>query len=92
MRGLWRQGRFRNALLLRGVAVWVGVRMMAAWAGIGDPNLAQEGLILLLVGGLVIGDARRRNEDLFLANLGIPLAPIGVVGALGALPLELLVP
>lgn len=92
MRELWRQGRFRNAFLLRGVAAWVGLRMMAAWAKIGDPNLAQEGFILLMVGALVIWDARRRNEDLFLANLGIPLAPIGVVGALGALPLELLIP
>ena len=85
MRELWR-------LLVRGVVAWIGIRFFAAWGEIGDPNLLQEGFILLLVAGLVVWDARRRNEDLFLANLGIPKPPIGVLGALGALPLELLVP
>lgn len=83
---------FRNALLVRGAAVWVGVRILGAWGGVGDPNVLQEGFILLLVGGLVSYDARRRNEDLFLANLGVPAWAVGAVGVVGALPLELLVP
>lgn len=89
---LLRQAPFRNAYLGRGVAIWVGVRMLAAGFGIGDPNPAQELLILGLVGGLVAWDARRRNEDLFLANLGVPGWASAVLGALAALPLEVLVP
>ncbi|MBT8337240.1 MAG: hypothetical protein KJO11_11600 [Gemmatimonadetes bacterium] len=85
-------GRLRNALLLRGAAIWVGLRVMAAWAGIGDPTVAQELFILALVGGLVVWDARRRNEHVWLANLGVSVWPMAVLGACGALPLELLVP
>ena len=89
---LLRLAPFRNAFLIRGAAVWVGVRFLAAWAGVGDPNVLQEGFIVLLVGGLVWFDARRRNEDLFLANLGVPAWAVAVVGAVGAVPLEVLVP
>jgi hypothetical protein len=85
-------GRLRNALLLRGVAAWFGLRMMAAWAQIGNPNLAQEAFILALVGWMVLWDARRRSEDLWLANLGVPAWPIALVGAFGALPMEWFVP
>jgi hypothetical protein len=60
--------------------------------GIPDPNIAAEALLLGLVALAVVLDARRRREDLFLGNLGIPA---GVI-ALAALPLamvaELLIP
>ena len=84
--------RLRNAYLIRGALIWIGVRMLAAWGGIGDPNVLQELFILALVGWLVLWDARRRDEDLFLANLSVPAWAIVVVGACGALPLELLAP
>jgi hypothetical protein len=89
---VWHQAAFRNAFLMRGAAVWVMVRMFMAFARLLDPNLAAEALLLLLVGGLVAWDARRRNEDLFLANLGVPLWAIVLVGSLGALPLEVIAP
>lgn len=92
MSELWRQGAFRNAFLVRGAAAWVGVRLTLAFAGVSDPNLVGEALVLLLVGVAVAWDARRRNEDLFLANLGVAAWAIAVVGVLGALPLEALVP
>lgn len=89
---LWHQRSFRNAFLRRGVASWVGVRFMLALGKTSDPNLVGEALALVFVGLLVAYDARRRNEDLFLANLGIPVWAIGVLGAVGGLPLECLVP
>ncbi len=92
MREFLKLAPFRNAVLIRGAVVWVGVRIFAGAGGVADANVLQEAFILLVVGGLVLGDARRRNEDLFLANLGIPRWPVGVLGALGALPLELLAP
>ena len=66
--------------------------MLTAWAGISDPNLLQEVFIVGLAGGLVLWDARRRDEDLFLANLSVPSWAIVVMGACGALPLELWTP
>lgn len=92
MRDLLRLGSFRNAFLIRGAVIWLGVRILAAWGGVGDANVLQEGFVLLVVAGLVLVDARRRNEDLFLANLGVPAWAIAVLGAAGALPPELLVP
>ena len=92
MARLWRLGGFRTALLLRGAAAWTIVRMALAFGKVGDPSLLMEVGIVALAGWLVVLDARRRDEDLFLANLGVSRWPIAVVGALGALPLELLVP
>lgn len=89
---LWRQAAFRNAFLIRGAAAWAIVRVFMGTARTLDPNPIGELLVLLVVGALVAWDARRRDEDLFLANLGVPFWAIGLLGALGALPLELLVP
>lgn len=89
---LWHQAAFRNAFLIRGAAAWVIVRIFMGATKTTDPNPVGELLVLLVIGALVVWDARRRNEDLFLANLGVPPWAIGLAGALGALPLELLVP
>jgi hypothetical protein len=63
-----------------------------AWGSVTNPNAALEMLVLGVVGLAVLLDARRRSEDLFLGNLGIPAIAI----ALCALPLavvaELLIP
>lgn len=83
---LFRLPSFRNAYFIRGGLVWIAFRFAAGIAGIGDPNVLQEVFILAVVGAAVMLDARRRDEDLFLGNLGIPLTAIFVC----ALPLALL--
>ncbi len=83
---------FCRALVFRGVAFWVGVRLAAAFVEIGDPNPAQEVLIVGVVVWVAVWDARRRGEDLFLANLGVPASGIALAAAFGAACFEALVP
>jgi hypothetical protein len=83
---------FRNAFLLRGLAVWVFARLSLAFVGVADPNLAEEFVLLCIVPAAVFLDARRRSEDLVLGNLGIGALPIlGWALPLAALA-EMLVP
>jgi len=89
---LLRIAPFRNAFLFRGVFVWLTVRMAAGIAEVADPNVLQEVWILAIVGVGVLLDARRRGEDLFLGNLGVPPVTIALLGVPGALVLELLFP
>ena len=86
MIGLLRIPRFRIVYPLRGLAAWVGVRLLAAAAKLITMNLAQSVLVVAVVALAVWLDARRRREDLFLANLGIPAWAIAV----GALPFPIL--
>lgn len=92
MTTLMRIGPFRNAYLIRGALTWLALRLAAAFLEIYDPAILQEMFLLAIVALAVALDARRRGEDLFLANLGVPIRAI----ALSALPfaflLELLVP
>lgn len=89
---LARLGPLRNALLLRGLGVWMFARLSAAFLQIPDPSLLQELLILGAVAAAVLLDARRRSEDLFLGNLGIPPTAIVAWSLPLALIAELLVP
>jgi hypothetical protein len=66
--------------------VWIAVRLAAGIADTGGPNVSQKIFILAVVGAAVLLDARRRDEDLFLGNLGIPRTAIFMC----ALPLALL--
>ena len=76
--------RLRNAYLIRGALIWIGVRMLAAWGGIGDPNVLQELFILALVGWLVLWDAQfiREQTDvvyaIIIANFGQAFLLIGL--------------
>jgi len=83
---IFRLGRIRNACMVRGLAVWLGLR--AAAVAFGVIHLTPPGtLFLLAVIALVTYlDARRRGEDILLGNLGIPGSGI----ALASLPLPLL--
>ncbi|MEX2531463.1 MAG: hypothetical protein WD960_11885 [Gemmatimonadota bacterium] len=83
---LLRLGPFRNAFLARGLIAWVGIRVLAAGVEITSPNLLQQIWIVGLAAAVVYLDARRRDEDLFLGNLGIPRFAIGV----NALPFPIL--
>lgn len=83
---------FRNAYLRRGVAVWALARLALAWAELPDPGVPAELALLGVVALAVQADARRRSEDLFLANLGIPGWAIAVLAVPLAAVAELLVP
>jgi hypothetical protein len=83
---IFRLPRFRTVYLFRGLATWVGVRLLVAAGGLPRLSALEAGVVLALVVGLVVFDARRRAEDVFLGNLGIPRRGI----ALAALPLPLL--
>ncbi|MEK9501994.1 hypothetical protein WI372_13455 [Gemmatimonadota bacterium DH-20] len=92
MRVLWAQTPFRNAFLRRGLLVWMILRVAAGGSGIADPHLLVEGWFVAIAAVAVTLDARRRNEDLFLANLGVPGWTISVLGGLAALVAEMVVP
>lgn len=64
-------GRFRTVILGRGLAVWIAIRLAAAFLEAGRLNVLQSVFVVAVAGTAVTLDARRRNEDLFLANLGI---------------------
>jgi len=83
---IFRLGRMRNACMIRGLAVWLGLR--AAGLVFGVIHLALPGtlFVLAVVAAATYLDARRREEDVVLGNLGIPGAGI----ALASLPLPLL--
>ena len=61
-------------------------------AGVSDPNPPQEVLLLGVAVAVIAMDARRRREDLFLGNLGIPASAIALYAAPLALLAELIVP
>lgn len=84
-------GPIRNALLMRGVGAWWMVRIFAAWGGAGAyGNVAVAMTVILLTTAVVWFDARRRNEDLFLGNLGVGRGAILSVGAIPSILGELL--
>ncbi len=78
---------FRRAYLLRGFAVWVLMRMGYAFLGGGTLGLIQVAFVAAMTSGVVVIDARRRNEDLFLANLGVSRWAIALLAT--AIPLGL---
>ena len=85
-------GAFRNAYLTRGFIVWVALRLAMASGKLLDPNLLVETVLLAVVALAVLLDARRRREDLFLANLGIPPIAIALCSLPAALIAECLIP
>ena len=89
---LFRIPAFRNAYLIRGLIVWIGLRLALAWGSITDPNVVEEMLVLGVVSVAVVLDARRRSEDLFLGNLGIPAVAIAVCALPLAALAELILP
>lgn len=82
---LLRLPRFRVVYPVRGLGVWIVVRFAAALAGMSVLDPAQSFFVIGVVALVVWLDARRRDEHLFLGNLGIPSWVIPVA----ALPLPL---
>lgn len=83
---------FRNAYLRRGVAVWALARLALGWARVPNPGMPTEIALLGIVALTVWVDARRRSEDVFLGNLGIPAWTIGAMALPAAVLAELLLP
>lgn len=96
---LFELGAFRNAFWIRGALVWVLIRLALAFhhflnpasASLDPEPLAEVGIVgaVCLV---VFLDARRRSEDVLLANLGIDSWAIGMMAFPVVLLLEILVP
>jgi len=51
--------------------IWGGFRLAGAFLGIPNPSLVERTFIMGVAATVVILDARRREEDVFLGNLGI---------------------
>ena len=92
---------FATAVLYRSVLAWLGVRAFVAVVIVfvgglivppPHPVLLTPGAaltVVLIVAALGLLDAHRRNEDLFLANLGVSRSQIVVTAAIPALVFEL---
>lgn len=87
--GLLRLRPFRNAYLIRGLLIWAAMRLMAVYVQITDPGLLVILLILCVVALATWLDARRRGEDLFLANLGVPAHAIALTALILPILLEI---
>ena len=83
---------FRNAYVVRSVLIWAGIRVALAFGGVPNPGLGTELALLPIVAGAVLLDARRRGEDLFLANLGVSAWSITLLALPIAALLEAFVP
>ena len=89
---LWALRAIRNAFVLRTILVWAAMRLALSFGGVADPELVTELLLVPLVAGAVVLDARRRQEDILLGNLGIPGRSLAVLALAVAAVLEALVP
>jgi hypothetical protein len=83
-------------MVARASLVWLGLRaaMLAlagtlSGAGGASVDLYSSVLIIVVTVALVLWDGRRRNEHLFLANLGVPLRALAIIAALPPLVLEM---
>ncbi len=98
-------GEFIRAILFRALVVWAGMKLVvtAGAAALRQPGETESWLqvlqlsptaVLLLTGfvaWLVIIDAGRRNELLFLANLGVTRYAIGSLAAVPAMTFEIII-
>ena len=98
-------GEFIRAILLRALVVWFGMKLVvtAGAAAVRQPGETESWLQLLqltpsavllltgLVAWLVIIDAGRRNELLFLANLGVARYVVGSLAAVPSITFEIVI-
>ena len=88
---------FSRKFLVVGAAAWVLVRVAFALAlAIADvpvpPPLILEPpasvAVVAICSGLVVLDVLRKRERILLANLGVPLGAVALIGAIPALLVE----
>ncbi len=98
-------GEFIRAIVFRASVIWLGMKLVvtAGAAGLRQPGETESWLqvlqlapsaVLLLTGfvaWLVIIDAGRRNELLFLANLGVARYVIGSLAAVPSITFEIII-
>ncbi|MCH7490549.1 MAG: hypothetical protein IID05_07625 [Gemmatimonadetes bacterium] len=98
-------GEFIRAILFRGLVIWFGMKLVvtAGAAALRQSGETESWLrvlqltpsaVLLLTGfvtWLVIIDAGRRNELLFLANLGVARYVIGSLAAVPSITCEIII-
>ena len=92
---------FARPLLIRGTLLWAGARgclalitwLVAGMEGPVTPQVTVEAAawIIIVVGALGLLEARRRNEHLLLANLGIYQRTLGLLAAVPALAGEVVI-
>lgn len=86
---LFRVTEFRNAFLIRGMVVWGGLRLAMVVIPSGPLPMFAKAFLILMVALAVWMDARRRNETVFLANLGVPTHAIVLCAVILPASLEL---
>ncbi|MEJ2239525.1 MAG: hypothetical protein P8X82_14605 [Gemmatimonadales bacterium] len=93
--------RFARAILLRSVVIWIGVRFAASFGSMLVPDvsrsappptpysisLVSSAVVVLMTATLTRLDCTRRNETLFLSNLGV--RSTAVTGIAAIIPLLL---
>jgi len=93
--------RFTRAILLRSVVIWIGVRFAASFGSMLVPDVSRSEpppapysislvastAVVLMTAALTRIDCARRNETLFLSNLGV--RGISVMGIAAIIPLLL---
>jgi hypothetical protein len=83
---------FTGALILRSAVVWAALRAALFLLGPGLKLALHVSLLVVATTvALTLHDARRRHEDIFLANLGVPGLSRALIAAATALALELAV-
>lgn len=83
---------FLRSILIRSLVVWAGLRAFGYFrVGVIVPTLGAVMLTIVLVAFLTALDGRRRNEPLFLANLGVTPWSLIILGGVVPLVAELLV-
>jgi hypothetical protein len=92
---------FTASLILRASFLWLVLRTLAVAASAIAPSPRTRSpwmltipaaiFLIFLVGGLALLDARRRNEDRFLANLGVSGGVIALLSMAPAAVAEILI-
>ncbi len=80
---------FIGSIARRSFVVWFGLRVMLLIIfRLTIPNVPAAMMIVVTVTAAVALDLRRRQEDLFLANLGVPLSALALAAAVPAILVE----
>jgi len=90
--------KFSQAIIVRASVLWLSLRMVAAGVralrGAGPLEALSPAAVvyvIILSAALTLFEVRRSGEELFLADLGVPLTAVGSLAMVPPLMLELAV-